>query len=328
MKVLVSAGWLGGAGGAERALHSVLRALGPDEVDVVVREQLGGPFSRVDETTTVYSLMEWRWRAASRTTGVKGALIQRALNPVRRRILPDYDVSLQFFSGGNVNPAIRADVRLLIPSGLTVTPEKAAPYDHIALQAPDNVHLAPAGASTILLPPPLFDLAEEVEPVRQPLPERYYLTVFNPYGPVKGADDLARAADVAPHPIVWCHSQRTLKWPIPHGLDQHPNIVHIDDPSPAQMRLLYENANAYLSFSRSEGFGWSAADGLRYTGAVVSRQIGILSYPEAWQAQVFRVGQEWELDWGALPDRPQQVARDLAWVSPERFRERLLAMGR
>lgn len=328
MKVLVSAGWLGGAGGAERALYSVLRALGPDKVDVVVREQLGGPFAEVGNSTRVYSLLDWRWKASSRTSGVKGALIQGILNPIRRRILPHYDVSLQFFSGGNVNPAVNADVRLVIPSGLTISPEMARKFDLVALQAPDNVELAPPGAPTVLLPPPLFDLADHAEELAQPVPERYYLTVFNPYGPVKGAEDLARAADVAPYPIVWCHSQRTLQWPIPFGLDQHPNVVHVDDPAPAQMRHLYENTLAYLSFSKTEGFGWSTADGLRYSGAVVSRAIGILSFDEAWQDRVFRVGDEWEVDWSALPVTPLPAGRDLSWVSPSHFRERLLALGR
>lgn len=80
MRGLVSAGCLGGAGGAERALDSVLRALEADEVDVVVREQLGGPFAQIGARTQVFPL-DWRWRASARTTGIKGALIQRAVNP-------------------------------------------------------------------------------------------------------------------------------------------------------------------------------------------------------------------------------------------------------
>ena len=40
LRVLISAGWLGGAGGAERALYSILRALDGDRVEVVVRERL------------------------------------------------------------------------------------------------------------------------------------------------------------------------------------------------------------------------------------------------------------------------------------------------
>lgn len=325
MKVLISAGWLGGAGGAERALHSVIRALSEDEVDVVVREHLDGPFAVVGDNVRVYQLMNWRWRASARTTGLKGSMIQRGLNPLRRAVLPDYDVYLQFFSGGNIAPTVNAKVRLLIPSGLTVPSAMASNYDFIALQAPDNVRLVPHGASTVLLPPPLFDLSEDSSRPRVDLPEKYYLTVFNPYDPVKGVDDLARAVLNAPYPIVWCHSQRTLQWPIPGDLVDHPRIVHVDDPSPGEMRHLYERCLAYLSFSRSEGFGWSAADALRYSRTVVSRKIGILSYAEALDG-VIAVGQEWSVDWDeAICSKP--VKRDLSWVGPGKFRERLLNLA-
>ena len=49
MRILISAGWLGGAGGAERALYSILRALGGHDVDVVVRQRLGGPLAEIGD---------------------------------------------------------------------------------------------------------------------------------------------------------------------------------------------------------------------------------------------------------------------------------------
>lgn len=321
MRVLISAGWLGGAGGAERALHSVIRALAADEVDVVVRQHLDGPFAVVGDNVRVYPLMDWRWRASARNTGLKGRLIQRGLNPLRRAILPEYDVYLQFFSGGNIAPTVNAKVRLLIPSGLTVPSAMASNYDYVALQAPDNVKLAPPDAKTVLLPPPLFHLSEDVSRPKVDLPEEYYLTVFNPYDPVKGVDDLAHAVRSAPHPIVWCHSQRTLQWPIPEELVDHPGIVHVDDPSPAEMRYLYERCLAYLSFSRSEGFGWSTADALRYSRTVVSRRIGVLSYPEVARLQgVYIVGDNWEADWAGLLHASGFSGRELDLVSPHQFR--------
>lgn len=326
MRVLISAGWLGGAGGAERALHSVLRALDQDDVDVVVRQHLDGPFAVVGPRVRVFRLMDWRWRASARTTGLKGRLIQNVLNPIRRAILPKYDVYLQFFSGGYVAPAANVGVRLLIPSGLSVSAEMAQKFDYIALQAPDNAKLAPEGARTVLLPPPLFDLSETADRPDVDLPERYFLTVFNPYDPVKGLDDLARIVDEAPHPIVWCHSQRTLQWPIPESASNHPNIVHVDDPSPAQMRYLYERCQAYLSFSRSEGFGWSTADALRYSGVVVSRKIGILSFDEP-LGGVVTVNDDWDVGWGQIQERTFH-SRNLNWVEPERFRARLVRLSR
>ena len=43
MHVLNIAAWMGGVGGVERALHSVLGALAEHKVDVVCREPLSGP---------------------------------------------------------------------------------------------------------------------------------------------------------------------------------------------------------------------------------------------------------------------------------------------
>ena len=319
----MSAGWLGGAGGAERALYSVLRALEPDDVDVVVRQRLAGPYSETQPGVRVYSLANWRWRGSARTTGAKGALIQRLLNPIRRAVDQPHDVSIQFLHGGRINAAARTGVRLLIPSGSMVSSDTAKHYDAIALQAPDNVHLAPRDHPTVLLPPPVFHLSDAVGPLSEGLPSRFYLTVFNPHHPVKGVEDLLRAADSAPHPIVWCHSKQTMEWQMPRELEGHPGIVHVESPTPAQLRGLYERCLAYLSFSRSEGFGWSTADALRYTGIVVSRPVGVLSFPQARQEGVIIVGKSWDVNWLMLPSEPVVPTRDLGWLSPVQFRDRV-----
>ncbi len=197
-------------------------------------------------------------------------------------------------------------------------------YDVVALESPDNARLVPDGWRSVLLPPPFSALAEEaVEPSRS-LPGEFFLTVFNPWDPLKGADDLATAADSAPLPIVWCHSNRTLQFDIEPRLAEHANIIHVDDPSTGEMRWLYERCAAYLSFSRTEGFGWAAADGLRYSRAVVSRPIGVFSFPESHQNGVHLVGEVWDFDWSLL-DAGSTVApdRDLSWMSPEVFRRRV-----
>ena len=331
MKVLISASWLGGAGGAERALFSILRALRDDDVDVVVRKDLGGPYAVVPGRVRVRSLKEWRWRGAERSDGLPGLLSGRVLNPLRARLNPPYDVHYHLSAGCQVGAAARARVRLLNPAGLTIKPSEARAFDFLALESPDNSRFAPAGARRILLPPPLYDLSKTADDRDFDLPDAWYLTAFNPYRRVKGAEDLLLAADEAPHPIVWCHSKRTLDWTMPTGLSGHPNIIHVDDPTPAQLRYLYENCAAYVSFSRSEGFGWSVADALRYSGTIVSRPIGILSFPEARQSGFVPVGETWQVNWDALPAGSAAADRDLSWLSPAAFRstlERLVASQR
>lgn len=326
MRVLISAGWLGGAGGAERALHSVLRALEDDDVDVVARQHLGGPLATIGSRARIHPPLGWRWRAAARESCLKGTLIQRILNPVRARVLPRYDVYLQFFAGPNLNPTIRAGVRLLVPSGNEVPPEVAERYDYIALQSPDNARFVPDGVPTVLLPPPVYDLAEVAEKPEVDLPDQFYLTAFNPYGEVKGTEDLARIADEAPHPIIWCHSQATVSFSIPEDVATHSNIVHVEDPTAAQMRWLYENCVGYVSLSRTEGFGWSIADALRYSPAVFSRRIGVLTFDEARSTVPCQFSEDLRFDWSLAHtlDIDTPPSRDLRWLSGPGFRVRLL----
>lgn len=321
MRILVSAGWLGGAGGAERAVHSVLRALADDHVDVVVRQRLGGPLSRIPQSVRVQDPLGWRWRWAAVRTGPTAGFA-RALNVARRR-LPAYDVYLQFFHGAYLAPAARAGVSILVPSGQDVPPEVAARFDAVGLQAPNNAAFVPPGTRTLLLPPPLFDVADMAERPPVDLPEKFYLSVFNPYGAIKGVDDFERAVRTTPVPIVWCHSRATLEFAIPEALTIHPKVVHVEDPTPAQLRWLYENCLAYLSFSKREGFGWSSADALRYSAAVVTRETGIFSFSEARQPGVHLVLDDWSMDWARLPDEPGAPKRDMEWIKAERFRERL-----
>lgn len=323
MRVLLSAGWLGGAGGAERALHSIVRALEGHQVDLVVRQNLGGQLGEVGQHVRLYSVDDRRWYGAALRAGWKGWVMQRVVNPVRRLAMPRYDVLLSFFSGPDLTGTVRASVSLLIPSGNPVPVELAGRFDHVALQAPDNQRFVQPGTSSILLPPPLFDIADRSEGPHVDLPETFLLTVFNPYGAVKGTDDLAAVVDSLPHPLVWCHSQGTLKFTLPQGLAGHPRIIHVEDPTPGQLRHLYERSAAYLSFSRTEGFGWSIADALRYTPIVISRRIGVLTYPECDLEGVVDVGSTWQVDWDRLPDCRRPVARDVTWLSREAFVRRL-----
>ncbi|WP_202795216.1 glycosyltransferase [Janibacter sp. HTCC2649] len=266
------------------------------------------------------------WWGSGHRSGFKGRVLQTVVNPVRRAFHPHYDVYLQFLSGAHVVPAATADVRLLIPSGNAVEPDVAQRFDAIAMQAPDNIQLVPKGARSVLLPPPVFDLAPSGERPRVDLPDRYLLTVFNPYDPIKGVTDLARAADAAPLPFVWCHSQATTRFDIPPELLHHPRITHVTDASPAEIRYLYERCAAYVSFSLTEGFGWSTADALRYAPAVASRPIGVFSNQAAWQPGTSRITDDGEISWdellagGCSPDE-----RDLDVLGRTEFRDRLAA---
>ena len=328
LRVLVSSGWLGGAGGAERALHSVLAALAQDQVEVVVRRHLDGPLAVAPAGIRIRTYEHWRWWAAGHRSGFKGAAIQRVVNPVRRWAFAPYDVLLRSLSGPGLEGAARARVTLVVPSGNEVDPAVGARYDYVALQAPDNVRLVPTGARATLLPPPVLALPPPQAP-GVALPEQYLLTVFNPYDPVKGMAQLQTLVERAPLPTIWCHSTRTLDFDIPEVLRDHPRIVHVDDPTQSELHYLYVHCSAYVSLSRSEGFGWSIADALRYSPAIVSREIGVLTFPEARDERVHVVEDFAAVDWPTVLHHPGPVAeRELDWLSPAAFRERLVQLAR
>jgi hypothetical protein len=235
-----------------------------------------------------------------------------------------YDVYLQFLAGANISSAARAGSRLVIPSGNSIAPDVGARFDAVAMQAPDNAALVPAGVRSVLLSPPVFDLAPQAEVPPVPIPDKYFLTVFNPYDRIKGSDDLEVAADEAPFPFVWCHSEATIRFDIPDSLRQHPRIHHVVDATPAQLRGLYENSAAYVSFSRSEGFGWSAADALRYSPAVATRPIGIFSNDTVWQDGTVKIPDSGIIDWDEVIRAASSPAlRDLTVLDSAAFRRRL-----
>lgn len=313
-RYLLSGRWWGGAGGSERAIASMAEALSSHaDVDVVVDIRLKGPWDRRPKGVQVFvAERSWRWRT-----------VPDIAVPFRRKMNPRYVAHLALAAGPNVLGASRALSRLMNPCGATVSLPPG--YDLLALESPDNVRLVERGRWA-LLPPPVLDLADETVRVSR-IPSEFFLTVFNPHGPAKGEDELVRLVDHLPIPLVWCHSTSTDDFRVDPRLKAHPRVIHVVNATREEMRWLYEGCASYLSFSRSEGFGWAIADALNYSPCVVSRPVGILSMQEA-QA---RVGVHlvppgpWRVSWnevlapadGRIPPGPMD------WLGAEQFRTRL-----
>lgn len=330
MKVLISTPFVGGAGGIERSVQAFCHALPHDQVTVVAGRILGGPLAELSERVQLYSARGWRWRAAGRKRGMRG-IAAGVMNPLRRFVFPEYDVFIRFSGGADLSRTIRARTGLIISAGKPITTQWMEGYQCVALEAPGNIDLVEPSIRTTLIPPPLTRLAaESTRPRRQRLqiPGRFYLTVFNPYGAVKGVDDLKEALRDAPYPIVWCYSRGTLAFDIPVDLCDHPGLIHLEDVAPEELRFLYENCLAYLCFSRNESFGWAIVDALQYSQAIVSRRIGVLTYPEAAKMPgVHLVAEDWKSPWEVSPRDPGPIpVRDLTFLSPSFFRSHLMAL--
>ena len=113
------------------------------------------------------------------------------------------------------------------------------------------------------------------------LPKNFLLTVFNPYGPVKGKEVLEKVAPYSNFPIVWCYNDMTRSRHLKgdyKALGPIDNVIQLRNISQAELFYLYKRASAYVSFSIQEGFGWAVADAFAYDLPIISRNTGIVTF--------------------------------------------------
>ena len=269
VRVLISTRWFGGIGGAERNLASMVRALEGHRVDICASRVIPSEF--LVEMPHVKVVPKWRCSPSSGRKWLFWWPVVWPLVRLRRR----YDIYIQFYTGRSLGRLAPNATKLLIPSG-NRTAGKEDDFDYVISQAPDGNRFVEDESKVLLLAPPLVAMSGRADPISTPS-DRYFLTVFNPYSEkLKGLDVLAEIADDLPYPLVWCHSERTNQ--LAETKFEHPNVFHVNDPTQAQLRFLYENCRAYVSFSRSEGFGWALADALIYGRPIISRRLGVLTF--------------------------------------------------
>lgn len=321
-RIAVSAPVIGGAGGLERAVWSVVRALPEYRFDIYSRRAAGGQLQEFPAGTRVRRRLWWRELGPRAPQAHR---INAAARVIRRRLLPRYDLHLHFRSGPEaIRDLVRARVHALNPSG-SATDGVAERYDVVIMQAPSNEDLVPSSVPRVVLPPPWYPLAQVEDDLPEALPRRFFFTAMNPYGAVKGTDLLRMVAPHAAHPIVWCYSERSIA---ARELGDIPdNVVPLVDPSQGLLRALHRRCEAYVSFSRSEGFGWALADAMMYGAPVVSRWTGLLTIPEVNDRGVVYFDAVDELrEILAGWERPSVGERDLGVLSPDAFRRRFFAM--
>ncbi len=318
MRIAISSRWIGGIGGTERCVVSMIRALHRHEVVVFAKEVISSEMlPKTDECkiVVVEKDLPWPWSVLRYAYQLKHKMVGAPHG--------HFDAYIHMRQGAVLRTLITSTVSGINPAGGEVF-SLLREIPTVLSEAPSGEPFALGESHGLLLPPPLVPLSTAVEPV-QDLPARFLLTVFNPYEPVKGADILSRVAPFAALPIVWCYSNRTVA--IDQSLTAVPNVIAIHDPTQAMLNYLYRSASGYVSFSRREGFGWSIADALlnglpvasRLTGCVhfVAGQRGISLYDDETALEVLlkKDPNDW---WGGVPD-----AYDLADLSGDRFVERV-----
>jgi hypothetical protein len=114
---------------------------------------------------------------------------------------------------------------------------------------------------------------------------QFLLTVFNPWGSIKGLDDFLAFATNCVDEIVWCHDDSSTKifrliadQSLYNRIANLKNVRILKCPSGEQLKILYQHCSGYVCFSKYEGYGWAIADAIRYRKPICSRRVGVLSY--------------------------------------------------
>lgn len=184
---------------------------------------------------------------------------------------------LHFWQGRDLSGLFSAEHRFLIPAAGHLGGMEAG-FDWVLSESPGGVELLQDRSKHVVVPPPTYPLATRSEAVPR-LPERFLLTVFNPYSAVKGLEILGDAARTASLPIVWARSSHKAHRLL--EIDLPDTVLQIIDADPAELKYLYENCTAYVSLSKNEGYGWAIADALNEGKPVISRRVGVLTlFPE------------------------------------------------
>lgn len=321
MRMAISSEFVGGAGGVERAVYSTAQVLDDCEISIFAGKQLGGELMELGEHVQIAP----RWRFTPLAPGTRAASrgINRATRSIQRAANGNYDLLLHYGANVTARPYLRAHVAALVLAG--ADPGDVRPdYDYLLAEAPLDERHDQWSTRVQVLPPPLFPLCQRSE-LPPGIPSEFLLTVMNPWGAVKGADILQEFARQSPLPIVWCMSNQTLS--AMSGDIGLPDCVHtVINASHGQLRALYEDCVAYVSFSRDEGFGWAIADAYQFGAPIVSRRVGLLRLDDLDFSCI-----ELYNDPAEIVDLLKRVAghrfqRRLGALAPEAFRARISAL--
>lgn len=141
----------------------------------------------------------------------------------------------------------------------------------------------PADTTILATPDPRYTLPQDVTPSGA---ATAWLTVFNPYGEIKGHDRIPAFLEATDKPLVWCYDPTTFvgrkkKWgrrieETVAALAGNPALRPIRAANRETLYAAYRDAAGYVCFSRSEGLGWALLDALAFGLPICSERVGIL----------------------------------------------------
>lgn len=250
-RIMVSTAFFGGVGGTEKHLKALVEGL-PEAEFLLKARQL-------------------------KTSGFIPHTANYTLNCCAGKN-KHFDLYIYFAGGGR--PDLELDkysfgTTLIDTNGAAIRDVEHL-FDYIAIQTGNYGRYFDGKDRNILAFPPVEPFFPERRK-RVQAPEKYFLTVFNPFSQeLKGDDLIVRVAKTASCPIVWCFSDKS-GWDFDQVPD-HPNVIKMKNLSQEELYYLYDNASAYISFSHVESFGWSLAEAF-YSGLpIITREVGFITY--------------------------------------------------
>ena len=268
MKIAFSVAFIGGIGGLERNIYSVAQGLSSHQIDIYTIGVNAQGFLPTGENVRISQAIVRPDKIGFRTA-------QSTI----------YDLYIHFAPGAPVylGDHIRSRKRAIIPGGNDVRHLEHL-FDYVICQAEDGIRYFDNLTKKVCITPPVVIPVNRTRAVEN-IPNEFFLTVFNPYAlireygdglkPCKGHDLVYEMADVFSLPLVWCHSNKSVK--VGQTIQEHPKIFHLQNIAQERLYYLYDKATAYVSFSREEGFGWAVADAIMFDKPIISRRIGVLS---------------------------------------------------
>jgi hypothetical protein len=145
----------------------------------------------------------------------------------------------------------------------------------------DAPRAAPGPLPSILATP---DPRPTIPPGPVPAPEDFLLTVFTPYGDVKGHRHVPELLRGTGKRLVWCWDSvsfvtrrrryaRAIRQRVESA--RHSNLTLVEGATLPEIYRLYRACAGYVCFSEEETMGFSMLDALALTKPLAARRIGI-----------------------------------------------------
>lgn len=249
-RVVVSSVYFGGVGGTEKDIKSLIESM-PESQFFVFSENINSD-----------------------------GFIPNTWNYWLNLPLPRKEFDLYFYCAGGGRAKLFDDKAIFNKKVVNTNASRITDiedrFDHVVIQSENYPDFISQYDKRVLAFP---DVISTFPSSRKPvvLPDKYILTIFNPFSKhQKNYDTFINSADYSKYPIVWCYNDKTK---VKHdNLPDHPNVIPLKNLSQEELFFVIEHAQAFVSFSTYESFGWALAEAFFANIPIITKKTGFIDY--------------------------------------------------